>query len=224
MNPRTERAAIYAVIFIIALFFSACSLTYVPSTAHIPLHENKKEFIGNVTFGNSGLGMQSSYSFANSIAVAATGNFLGDDQLTHYSYDLGIGYFEMYENGVIFETFVGGGYGFTERIGDMAHNVEATNGEYYSAFLQPSLGFKPGNWELGIGLKTSYIRYESFLTPPSHNYKRIFFEPVLSLKYGWESFRFTLQIGSSSPLGNLPVSIDYYPAFLSIGLQYKFSK
>ena len=222
---RNTSKIVFAVFFtLVTLLHSACSLTYVPSTTHIPLHEDKGEFVSSVSFGNNGLGVQASYSITNSFSVMTTGNILGDENLSHYSYELGLGYFEKYDNDFIFETFIGGGYGFTDRIADMAHNIEATHGEYFKAFLQPSLGFKPGNWELALGLKTSYIHYNSFLVPPDHNYRRIFFEPVLSLKYGWDSFKISLQGGSSSPLGSLPLNIDYYPAFLSIGLQYKISR
>ncbi len=214
---------ICVILVIAAMFFiSSCRLSYVPSALYVPLHEQKGEIYSQASLGNNGLGAHLSYSVFNNISIMAGGNVLRDELLDHYSYEGGIGFFESYENDLVFETFAGAGYGYTEKLPDQTMASVSTHGVFTKAFLQPAIGFKSDNWETGLGLRVSYVDYESYLKPPIHNFQRMFFEPALSAKYGWRSLKFSLQVGSSIALGQLPPDLDFYPAFFNVGLLYQY--
>ncbi len=216
-----SRFSIILFVFII----SSCSLTYVPDNVHVPLHNKAGELYCLASAGSSGLGLSSSYSASNNLFIMGSSSYFSEEFFTHYSFNGGIGYYENYENYTVFEASVGGGYGYTERLpGDtyVTQLMEHTNGYYYSAFFQPALGLNQSNFEASIALRLTYVDYNSLITPPVHNFSRVFFEPTLTIKYFWMSFGLVLQSGSSIPLGSLPTEIDYYPAFLSLGLQYNF--
>lgn len=209
---------------VIAVFFflTSCRLSYVPSGVYVPMHEKKGELYSQASLGNNGLSGQVSYAVLNNYSVTAGGQILRDDLLNHYSYEGGIGFFEPTDNRLIFETFAGGGYGYTEKPpGESATSV-ATHGHYYKAYLQPSTGIKSDRWETSLSLRVSYVDYKSYFVPPAHNFQRMFFEPALTAKYGWPSFKVYIQAGGSIALGKLPAELDFYPAFLNIGVQYQY--
>jgi len=205
------------------IFLSSCKLAYVPTSMHIPLHEEKGELISQVYFGNTGVGANSSFAATDNLAIMVGGHYLGDELLTHYSLEGSIGYFEKNDNNVFFESYLGGGYGFSERLPDQIHATGHYLGQYNKIYIQPAIGLKPGNWETALGLRTIYVSYNSFLTPPIHNFNRVFFEPTLSFKYGWDSFKFSLQGGASIPMGKLPSTLDFFPVFVSFNISHYFS-
>jgi hypothetical protein len=217
---RHIKSSIIIFLLLIICLLNSCKLAYVPSSVHVPLHENKGELCSQLSFGNNGLGLQASYSLTNEFAIMTSGQVIKDELLSHMSFDAAIGYFEKNEQNILFETFFGAGYGNAYRLPDQLNLTEHSQGEYWKFFIQPAIGLKPKSWETSIGLRTVYVNYSSIIFPERHNFNRLFFEPVITVKYGWEAFKFSLQGGGSIALGKLPPDLDFYPVFVNFGLQY----
>ena len=168
-------------LFVISLlsFFVGCSAyQYVPTTANVPLFEEKNEFKGNVGLYNYQVG----YSFTDHFAMTSNfmwqkqddsgwsdrfggkeGNKVGEGENSIYDLELGLGYYTKLSS-FNFETFVGAGYGKLE----YEHSVtkKSTDDYFYKMesnplkiYLQANLGKKFKN-QSSLALSLKLIDYK----------------------------------------------------------------
>src|SRR5690242_8442254 len=119
----------------LVFFCSSCAVVYVPSARNVPLFTKSGEFNGNLSWGTSGLNVQSAYAVSNHLGVMA--NFQSDagNSRTHIAGDIGLGYYLRKK--VAFEVY--GGYGIGKGYGSDLHfglddRVVELDGRYQRLF------------------------------------------------------------------------------------------
>lgn len=231
--------------FILMILCSSCAGVYVPPARNVPMFTKGGEFNGNVSFGTSGLNVQTAYSVTNHLGVMAnfqTSTGQGEDMIrTHSSGEIGFGYYQRRRN--IFEIY--GGYGIGKGHGndfDFGLSVEDSEveGQYQRFFLQPSIGFYNSRMEWAFTGRFTGVYFDEvnlFVNgAPQALSKspRYFFEPSFTLKsYFNERFYIWTQAGlcaqfkenekDNATLDKFNVQ-DYEPFQVLVGVGVKLSR
>lgn len=231
-------------IIITVILFSSCSTTlYTTNAVNAPLLKDKGEIKVNITQND----LQAAVAVTENIGIMANGfykNYNGDNNYNHRGAmgELGIGYFTNSENNLVFETFVGAGYGQinkSEKFTDFANNPYTASFDARAAkgFLQTNLGFRSKYFDIALTPKFSFVKYiffdqsnysndelkkdyldENKLTNPIF----IFAEPAITIRGGYKFIKIQAQYGLT--LNVTGQNIKQSPDFASIGLIFDIAK
>jgi len=216
-------------IFMKSLFFSlltigvislySCAPSYVPNVINTPLLNNKNEIQASVYGGTSGFDPQLAYAITNNIGVMLNGSFENRSDTTndfhkHNFVELGVGYFNKFNNNGIFEFY--GGYGF----GKLQVKYEDGIFNSYSdvktnrIFFQPAIGLTAKSVDFSFSSRFVLVGFEQNVL----KYNRSYIEPAFTIKAGFKYIRFVTQMGYSIPLNSNNI-VDSQPFMFSIGVQ-----
>lgn len=221
---------------------------YRANKVNTPVFKKKGEVQSELVTGSGGAELQLAYSISNNLAVIANGVFdnskvrvmdtlqhikNGDSEYSNLFAEGGIGYYKTFgpDTNKMFAVFLGGGYGSTTGYSDVWNDEFIKfNGVYNRIFWQPQYGYILNeNVELAGALRFSFLNYHSLSindglgTRYSSSSYDIFLEPAVTLKAGYDQFKFALQAGSSIPLKKE----TYYtttPLMVSFGFHLNFTR
>jgi hypothetical protein len=214
---------------------------YAPNAQNIPLFNEKNDanISGSFRFGNqsTGFDLQVAHAVTNHFGWMCNYNHWGglwsewsmnaQDHSIEYRgdhFELGVGYFTLLNDNLIFETY--GGFGWSSVRNDYEGRKESKiKGLRY--FVQPAIGWKNDFFSIGGSMRFLGLDYNHFeltgITLPYENLDEVmdnpftvFFEPALTLRAGFEHLMFQLQGSYSIPFKKLEYQYD--PLNISIGL------
>lgn len=144
-----------------------------------------------------------------------------------------IGYYQSFgvDTSKMAAIYVGGGLGATNGYSNhWGVDYLKYNSEYFRLFVQPTYGLiLSRNVELAAAIRFSFMNYHSLdvmdtvTTFYSTNRMDVFVDPAVTLKLGFDQFKFVAQAGSSLPL----LMRDYYTSstlILSFGFHLNFTR
>lgn len=225
------------IIAIKAVLFSSCATVYIPNSVNAPLFKKERQTSISGNYGYSGAGIQGAHSVTSNLFFLANGNYHGllDSQSIVYFGEIGTGYFYNFKDNRVFEISAGGGMGSV----NSSSSSDITNfciwgcppeskysGNYYRAFIQPSVGISGENAEVGLSLRNSYVIFPKFIEKVGiyenekayFNQENYFFEPVFFFLAGGTRLKILYQAGLSLPYNNKPFSPPQTKMFVSVGL------
>lgn len=214
--------------FALSLVMMACQSTYIPNQANVPLMSEGDEFQIGMSIGSNGYGAQIAYSPYYHWTIAASGNTFSNlgDSLSGYN----VGYRHIYGEALTgyytrlskitrFEVLGGIGTGYSG-------HPEFSRKAYNNIILQPSIGISAPNFDIGFSPRFSFVN-RTFNGGASVNKVKVnesgsFIQPMLTLRAGYQEFKFQLQGGLSFPVGSVPFT--YRSAFCSFGFHINLTK
>lgn len=220
-NPRIlifYPSKLRSLILISALFFVSCSTIYIPNSQNVPLFEEKNQASIQTSFAlgdqSSGLDIQGAVSVTNHVAVMTNAYFGKDFEDDPYNnFEVGAGYFtKLGDSRGIFEVY--GGWGMGGSKGGFKELREYYENNHF--FVQPNIGGRFGNVDLAFSTRINYVLWKEF--------SEVFFEPALTVRFGWEKVKFQVQMLGSMPVDGqrdgTPYSVDgvviYSPSYETI--------
>ncbi len=209
-------------VFVVILFASCNPIYYIPKTQNVPLLSEKGEFNGSFQFNFIQIELQGAYALTNDVGILVnTGIYPLSSNGTMGKYaDVGIGYFTRLseESDFMFETY--GLYG----IGNINNIFPATVNDYpnttgnldvimHQYGIQPAIAYKRKNIEVAFSTKYSYLNYGKIKGSLIHKHEdqnqyiqdhrtNILLEPAFTFRFGFNSIKFTNQIGRSFNLNH----------------------
>src|SRR4030095_10016249 len=233
------KTKILVILFSFSLIFSSCTTVYVPSEANTPVFKDKYDFRAGLSYGNSGLNLQTAFSFTDHLGIIASGSYVNvhSSQSSLYQKygEVGFGYFRPPDKkgDLHFEIFSGLGFGearSTEHgfsIVDGSSSAELSeSGKYYKIFLQPEMAMLYGWVDVAFALRLNYLRftgYSDISHPGSKSIPASFgMEPSVSFIMGDTPFKMKFQIGLSEQGTVSGNDFGYTPFFTHVGFVIAF--
>ena len=239
---------LFAVLAVIVVLVPSCKTMYRANKVNTPVFKKKGELQMELATGSSGIEVQGAYSVTKNFAGMVNGVYdnsnvriidtlsgvrTGDTEYSNLYIEGAIGYYKTYEHdsSKMIAIFIGGGIGETKGYSDLWQtDFLKYNSKYTRIFWQPTYGIIiKRNFELATALRFSYINYHNLsvkdglgTTYNATSYD-FFLDPVLTLKGGYDQFKFIAQIGGSFPLKKQ----EYYtssPLILSFGFHLNFTR
>ena len=230
----------------VTLFLTSCSSSlYAPSSANVPLHTKKGEFLVEAKGGTDNYALQGSFSVTDHINIFANGSYFNTKNTetspsTEFNMKTlvegGLGYFGKIGEEGLFEVQAGYGKGFsknflTEKGKDAKYFESSTfySADYNKFFIQPSLGVIAGkNETFAVGAKVSQVNFTRFATidnsADKKDKKSTFIEPHLQYRGTWNNFSLVLQTGLSFSLSKSDeLAFKIFPVQASAGLGYRLN-
>jgi len=213
---------VYYVLGIIILFFSSCAPVYIPNTSNTPLLTNKKEVQASIHAGTSGFDPQFAYAVTDHMGIMLNGSFLNstsdstDSYHKHKFVEAGAGYYSHFGTRGKFETFAGAGFGKI----DALYWLSDSNVSFTRYFIQPSVGITTKVVDAGLSTRIVIVNYNQIST----SVPGVFFEPIFTLKAGYDHIKAVGKIGFSFPMNSEKTNFDNQPFILSLGIQANFGK
>lgn len=226
--------------FLMCLSFSSCyHLYYSPNSSNVPLFKEKGEARLNAYYSGGeeieGAEIQGAVAVSNSIGIilntAFMGSSEGDESGNGYLIEGGAGYYKVFEEHLVFETYGGLGIGQAENNYVDWSNANAKGSSqvnFTKAFIQPSLGFTVKNVDFGVASKLSavfmHVNEESGYTDSygldyiKANPTSYLWEPSFFVRFGFQSVKAQIQYTHSANLNNK--DLDQEIACLSLGLSF----
>jgi hypothetical protein len=158
--------------------WAACNpIFYSPSSQHIPLLTEEKEFSASASFvtaeSTESMALKAAYAISPHWALMAGGSFHFNGETDNHSasggggyIEGGAGYFKRIGEKFVFDTYglVGFG-GMNNRFPQSVANYPNTNGRIEAKLLslavQPAIGFKSRYFEAALSTRTSLINYRN---------------------------------------------------------------
>ena len=221
---------------------------YRTNKVNAPVLKKKGELQAELVTGSSGIEVQGAYSLTENFALmidgvydnsmmrnidTASGTKDGNSEYNNVFIEGAIGYYKTFgrDTSKMIALYVGGGIGETKGYSDIWQpDFLKYNSKYTRLFWQPTYGvFVKRNVEIATALRFSFMNYHSLsvkddlgttYTTTSYDF---FMDPVISIKGGYEQFKFLVQLGASLPLKKQ----DYYsssPLILSFGFHLNFTR
>lgn len=243
---------IITVSIILVIFVNCRTRYYVPNVQQVPLFTGKNQGTintGLLFVDPGGFALSGAYSITNHFGV--TGNFVAVGSKTETSIEKGVStglgaiYYLPFKKNLVFESTAGFAFGNAINGNFDGLNIE-NKVKFNSFYVQPSLGLVYKHFEMALSVKynihsfsnlssdfLSYyeqglVTYSSFyggsgtiysnpLDKPYH-----FIEPALTIRFGWQSVKFSMQyvhsmLVSSTELARMPYNIN-------LGLHFRFGK
>jgi len=203
-----------AFILVFIIFLTSCQSLYYPQKTNIPLFTQKKQSEIDLSIGNNGFALLSSYSPINNFGTQINLYYINffKDSLIYGTKEiyLSLGYWNKYKNKFIWEIYTGIGKGVNLYKGDSIK----TN----SMFVQPNIGWRDENFILGFSTKLNLnnmnLNNQKYIIPA--------FEPNLLLGLGYKHIYFSVSSGLSFiPIKKTPEIKTLYLS-LSCGIKFKF--
>jgi hypothetical protein len=207
-NLTAKMKKILFFLFTFSFLFSSCTTVYIPTEVNTPVFRDEHRVTAGLSFGISGIGLQSGYSLTKQFAVIADGSYLdqkGNDNEDFLKYgEIGLGYYRTIDRSklVSFEVFTGLGFA-SARSKDVKFDYTET-GNYYKLFLQPDVAFSLGWMDFIFACKVSVIKFTSY----SYMHQKdiiteglpsaIEIQPAFTFRLGSPVFKIRYQLGTSS--------------------------
>lgn len=216
---------------VIAVMLGSCRPLYIPNALHTPMVTEKNEVNATVLLGSSGLDAQVAWSPGKHWAIMLDGSFYqssAEDSIIkhrHYFGEGGAGYHTSFGIGR-FDVYGGGGYGFASAANDSAGVFSGSaQGNYWRAFVQPSIGIGTDIVDVNLAVRTSYVSFANVKTTGMNlQYTHsLFFEPALTVRVGYKWVKLFIQAGLSVPASNRP-DVQHQPLILMTGVNLNFNK
>ena len=195
---------------------------YAPNMHNVPLFQQKEELHLNLSgsAGNefSAGELQAAYAPADHFGIMVNGFLVDRKQNTEDEYgrgylvEGGAGTFVLLDSNLIFESWLGLGYGKVE---NGYGNASASVLQFNRYFFQPSLGYTSDYFDFAVSLRFSGLRYNDIrltgtLVQRDHdeieyinrNPFSLIIEPAFTLRVGWEYLKFQGQFGYSRNITN----------------------
>ena len=191
-------------------------------SSDLPLLTNRKEVQASIHAGTSGFDPQFAYAVTDHIGIMLNGSFLNstsdstEDYHKHKFFETGAGYYTHFGTRGKFETFAGAGFGKI----DVLYWLSRSDVSFSRYFIQPSVGFTTKVVDAGLSTRIVIVSYNQ----TSADVPGVFFEPVFTLKAGFDHLKAVGKIGFSFPLNSENINFDNQPFILSLGIQANFGK
>lgn len=218
---------------------------YTPDTQNVPLISEKGET--NLTLSHSlvdnHVEFQGAYGITNNIAIKTNGGIFrpsdrDNDGGSGRFIEIGGGYFKPITEKWIFETYGILGFGNVENhFPSTINNYPQTNGDISANIfrygIQPNFGYKSKYFSTAISSRIVNMNYSNIKgnlifedvnqqTYLGDNSSNFLIEPALTLRAGFDKFKFQIQSGFSFNLSNSNFKQDHL--FLTIGLNFNFKE
>jgi hypothetical protein len=233
MNKKAFLGLILSVLLCLTAIFSSCTTAYFPNELNTPAFHNSNEFYGGISYGSSGLNLQTGYSFYKNLGVTADLSYLsvkGNERHFQRNLGFGLGYFNKLhkDDNVYFEVLAGFNTITTHSSYEdqnFAIGPGHENSRYYRLYIQPDMSFNYKYIDLIFAARISYFNFTSYNRhdEPSSVLPRAFgIEPAATIKLGTEYVKFKTQVGFAL-IGNLSGSrFNYDKVFIHFGLEVGF--
>jgi hypothetical protein len=195
------------------------------------MFKEKYEFRAGLSYGNSGVNLQTGFSFTKHFGVIASGSYVNVKSSSSSLYqrygELGFGYFQSLEKtgAVNFEVFSGLGFGEAHSTDDYFTSL-SERGKYYKVFIQPDVAFTLGWINLALAVRINYLRFTGYSNLTEHSSAgipaSIGIEPAATLLMGDTPFKLKYQLGLSAQGMMSSRYFGYQPLFMSIGFVISF--
>ncbi len=207
---------------IIILFLDSCAPVYIPNTSNTPLLTNRKEVQASIHAGTSGFDPQFAYAVTDHMGIMLNGSFLNstsdstEDYHKHRFFEAGAGYYTHFGTRGKFETFAGAGFGKV----DALYWLSRSDVSFNRYFIQPSVGFTTKIVDAGLSTRIVIVSYNQI----SEDVTGVFFEPIFTLKAGFDHIKAIGKVGFSLPMNSENINFDNQPFIFSLGIQANFGK
>ncbi len=228
------------IVLLIYLFhFLACSPHYYsPTTQNVPLIESKHQVNISISGYDYIYELQGAYGLTNHISLMANGVYFQMDESLQgnngYGYlaEFGIGYYTIFKNNIILETYLMGAKGEMENRFNTNKTFNTSgfiNAQLVRWSNQTNIGIRKKNWEYAISAKTSLLKYSNisgdliFEDVDQNKYLHdnslnVLFEPAFTLRYGFKWGKIQLQYTTCHNFSNK--NFRQYKDHLSIGANF----
>lgn len=217
---------LFSALAAVIIMLHSCAPVYVPNVVNAPMLTNKGEVQVALHAGTSGFDPQFAYAITNNIGIMVNGSFQNttSDSTNNYHKhgfgEVGLGYLKAIGQRGKFETFVGYGKGTIQALYENNLWTSRSDVDMGRFFIQPTIGMTSKVFDLGISTRLSFVN----ITDGTNSASRVFAEPALTAKIGWDHLKIVGQLGISAPLNEDSNSIDYQPLLFSLGIMGNFGK
>jgi hypothetical protein len=210
---------------LVILVMYSCAPVYVPNVINAPMLTNKGEVQVALHAGTSGIDPQFAWAITNNIGIMVNGSFQNStsDSTTDYHKhslgEIGLGYLRAIGQRGKFETFIGYGKGSIEALYKNSIWTSRSKVDMGRFFIQPTIGVTSKVIDLGLSTRISFVG----ITDGKDMVNRVFAEPAVTAKLGWDHLKIVGQLGISVPFNDDDV-LNYQPLLFSVGIQGNFGK
>ncbi len=222
----------FPIAIVLVLVLNACSPEYIPNMVNSPMLSNQGEVQATVAAGTSNLDVQTAVALTDNWAIMINGSYADehsdttDDFHKHLMVEIGAGYYKKLGRIGRYELFGGYGLGKVEGLYDEAiFDAPYTQASFKKVFLQPGIGISTGYYDGSFATRFSAIQMD--LDEPSAGLTddyNLFFEPVITNKFGSRHIKVIMQVGFSIPVSENELHYDYQPFLFSVGLHLNLGR
>lgn len=215
-------------VVLITFLLTSCHLLYLPNELNAPMLTEKSDISGNISGGLSNLNLQAAFSPVNNIGLmlnyagGKTTNKYASSNTNKYNFlELGLGYYLPLDKIFLIDVYGGFGIGEAYTFDNSFNSTLITNGKYSRVFFQPSFTISVSDaFDANFAIRPVLLFMEKTTNqsiPTQSN--SLFFEPVITLKYGWKYVKIINQLGVSLPVK--PTDFGFNPFIISVGLNFQ---
>jgi hypothetical protein len=236
------------IVLTVTLLMASCKTMYRTNKVNAPVFKKKGELQAELVTGTGGIEVQGAYSLSNNLAILVSGVYdnskvrvmdtlsgvkNGNSEYSNLFAEGALGYYKTFgiDTSKMIAVYIGGGIGETKGYSDLwQSDYLKYNSKYTRFFVQPTYGiFVKKNVEVAAALRLSFVNYHSLSinddlrTSYLTNSYDLFVDPVITVKAGYEQFKFIAQLGASVPL----MKQEYYsssPFLFSVGFHLNFTR
>jgi hypothetical protein len=218
------------ILILFAFLSSSCHILYLPNQINAPILSDKGDFSGNVSIGLSNFNLQTAYSPVQNMGLmlnyagGKTSSFDNSSNTNTYNFfELGLGYYLPLNTNLLFDFYGGFGLGEAYTYDDSFDAPTSVTGKYSRLFVQPSITISSSeafNANFAVRPVLVFMNKTTGTNAPIPT-TTLFFEPVVTLKYGWKYIKIINQLGFSLP--GTVIIYGYNPIILSVGLNFELS-
>ena len=238
---------ILSCMILVTLLTGCLPCYYAPNAQNVPLFKEKMQFntsaafkVGMYTIGTD---IQSAFAATDHLGIMANYSYFTGRESSfdwndnEYSttfrsnmLELGLGYFQTFEDKFVFEVYSGYGSDNINTEYDRYDTKGQSTLHYSSFFLQPAVGFYKSNVELAFSTRFRILNYDwidldyavegdvkNTLLELKNEPLCTALEPAFTFRAGSENIKFQFQVGVSF-LMNKAEYFDYDPLNLNFGI------
>lgn len=226
---KTLHIKLSKLLFLIMFTFlgSSCHLLYLPNQINAPVLSNKGDFSGNISIGLSNFNFQTAYSPTQNMGLML--NYAGGKNSSEKNYtnsniynfgEIGVGYYLPLATNLLFDVYGGFGLGEAYTYDNSFDSPNSVNGKYSRLFVQPSITISASDaFDANFAVRPVLVFMNKITNSnTSIRSSTLFFEPVITLKYGWKYIKIINQLGFSLP--GTVIDYGYNPIIFSVGLNF----
>jgi|SRR5690554_143211 len=235
---------IYVFLILIAFvgLFSCSPKFYAPNTQNVPLISEKGEVnLSAVTDGNQ-FEVQGAFGIVDHFSMQVNGGIFVPSDLDNGNGgsgkfgELGLGYFNSWNEKWVFEAYGIGGFGTVENhmpttLEDYPETTGKISANLLRVGIQPSFGFKSKYFTIALSSRLVNLSYNKirgdlvYNNKPQSDYlnqhkSSILLEPALTIRGGLERIKLQLQYGHSFNLTTINFRQQY--SIFTMGVNFSF--
>jgi hypothetical protein len=197
--------------------------------ANVPLLSQVGETQGGLQLANNGYGLQLTHTPVYHWGFTGSGNVFTVVNDTNHAYDrkhisgeAATGFYTRLTRTGRFEMYVG--------LSESSSGNSISRWHMRRYFIQPSIGVSTPRYDLAFTPRFSFV--DHYKTSGNTGTIQVeddnvaFFEPSVTARGGFETFKFSLQFGLAFGLSNktAPLAADYKGSLLAFGIHLCFGK